>query len=135
LISNTQNKRYKECPFNLAPPSWQPCSSSWSAPGAPLGDHGGWSILLECLWWCFGSCSCCSWDEMEWWNSEWNGGVWGATASGNAYLVLVQNSYFTCLPSQASHDCDVISYWHSFCTATMFLLLANSPWLEWPRFN
>jgi hypothetical protein len=50
------------CP--LGPPSWQPCSSSWSASGAPLIDHGHW--LLE-----LGFCgdvwdgSWCSWDKVR----------------------------------------------------------------------
>jgi hypothetical protein len=57
----------------LAPTSWQPCSSSWSTPGALLSDHGGWSVLLEYLWWCLGvvlgvleipGCGC---------SGEWNG--------------------------------------------------------------
>jgi hypothetical protein len=38
----------------LAPTSWQPCPSSWSTPGALLSDQGGWSVLLDYLWWCLG---------------------------------------------------------------------------------
>jgi hypothetical protein len=38
------------CP--LAPPSWQPCSSSWSASGDLLSDHGHWLLELRSLWWC-----------------------------------------------------------------------------------
>jgi hypothetical protein len=35
----------------LAPLSWQPCSSSGSALGAPLGDHDRWLLELGFLWW------------------------------------------------------------------------------------
>jgi hypothetical protein len=41
----------------LAPPSWQPCSSSWSASGDLLCDHGHLLFELGLLWWCFLECS------------------------------------------------------------------------------
>jgi hypothetical protein len=36
---------------HLAPTSWQPCSSSWSAPSAPLSDHDHWLLELGSLGW------------------------------------------------------------------------------------
>jgi hypothetical protein len=80
----------------LAPTSWQPCSSSWSTPGALLSDHGGWSVLLEYLSWCLGVVLGVL--EMRWEEWCWDGWVCGvvrlplwclSTSSAKLYFALL----------------------------------------------
>jgi hypothetical protein len=89
---------------HLAAPSWQPYSSSWSASGAPLSDHGHWLIELGFLWWCLGVVLGVL--ETRW--VKWMVWVVWCGCPCDVYLVLVQNSYLPCLPSEASHDCVMI---------------------------
>jgi hypothetical protein len=55
---------------------------------------------------------------IRWWGNEYCGECEvRLPLCPGGYLLSVQNTHFACLPSQASHGCDVYQHWSFLGTA------------------